>query len=164
MNYFTYRLLSARELLDHKLIDVGNFEYVHQHLSLGGHTGNHFGVVLRNIRPKVKVDNLKDVITSSLESAEKCGFVNYFGLQRFGLQRFGLNMPPAPRVGLAMIQNNVVSHLYSSLYTHAYIHKINTFAGIITLDLHYITNHKIMVDNFRRMIKIPIIAVYPGWI
>ena len=45
---------------------------------------------------------LEDIINSSLEAVKKCGFINYFGLQRLGSRLSG------PRIGLALLQDNPV--------------------------------------------------------
>lgn len=97
-------------------IDIGNFEYVKFPLQLGEHSGNHFKVLLRSLRPKGEREGLaevegslgmgaglEDMINSSLEAVRRCGFVNYFGQQRLGTRLSG------PRIGLALLQDNPVS-------------------------------------------------------
>ena len=84
-------------------IDIGNFEFVNHHVSLGEHMGNRFKVVLRDVKPKHVVDDFVDVVTSSLESVKERGFINYFGLQRFG------GTMTTPRIGLAMLHKDTVN-------------------------------------------------------
>lgn len=107
-------LVQVRDQLTRDGMDIGNFEHVKQHLSIGGHCGNRFKVVLRSVHPKTgvlsPVDGVVDslvqpvesLVTSALQSTEMSGFVNYFGLQRLNTS-LGL-----PRVGLAMLHKDVV--------------------------------------------------------
>lgn len=93
-----------RDLLNHKELDIGSFQYVNRHLNIGGHRGNRFKVLLRSVRPKTEVaESVEGLVTPALQSVETRGFINYFGLQRFNRT---LSMP---RVGLAMMQGDVVS-------------------------------------------------------
>ena len=85
-----------------KEFDVGNFEYIPDHLRLGDHTGNRFNIVLRSLHSAVQVPDLEGVVASSLEAVKRHGFVNYFGLQRFSISL------TAPRIGLALLRNDVV--------------------------------------------------------
>lgn len=98
-----YRLTKTRSCLNHEELDIGNFERVHQHIQLGAHSGNRFKILLRSVRPKGECDGIEDVVDSSLQSVRRCGFINYFGVQRFNRS---LSMP---RIGLALLQDNIVS-------------------------------------------------------
>ena len=92
-----------RDKLNLDEINIGNFEYVSQSLRLGEHSGNHFKVILRDLKPKGEEDNLEHVVTSAIEHTKKYGFINYFGLQRFSRKM------DAPRVGVAILQDNLAS-------------------------------------------------------
>lgn len=70
---------------------VGNFSYSNEKMKLGQLTGNHFEVVLRNVRKEEKKtrpsqidDDLVQVFEDRLKALETYGFINYYGLQRFG--------------------------------------------------------------------------------
>lgn len=76
-------------------LHVGHFTFSPEPLKLGDLSGNHFEIVLRNIRPiddgtadgesqKTSDEELKGNVEQSLESVKKNGFINYFGMQRFG--------------------------------------------------------------------------------
>ena len=99
------RLAKVREALSQHDIEIGNFEYVKAPLLLGGHSGNHFQMLLRSLQPKGEGQwaDLEGVVTSSLEAVGQRGFVNYFGLQRVGRR---LSMP---RIGLHILRNNLAS-------------------------------------------------------
>ena len=82
-------------------IHVGHFNYELEQLKLGDLKGNHFEIILRNVRfvnPKEGKDynksshktieeELKINVEHSLESVKNIGFINYFGMQRFGSHR-----------------------------------------------------------------------------
>ena len=93
-------------------VDIGNCEYVPQHLNVGDHWGNQFSVLLRSLQPaptpageskEVQVQDLEGVVTSCLQAVKRHGFINYFGMQRFGIDLLG------PRIGLALLHKDVVS-------------------------------------------------------
>lgn len=60
-------------------IKVGDFCHVNEGLLLGQLNGNHFTITLRGV-----VADSEDPIRSSADALGRCGFINYFGLQRFG--------------------------------------------------------------------------------
>lgn len=71
---------------------VGHFSFSPEPLKLGDLSGNHFEILLRNVR-LVKEDGgddqedfeqLKVNVDNSLETVREQGFLNYFGMQRFG--------------------------------------------------------------------------------
>ena len=68
----------SKEELNRDGIDIGNFEFVNHHVSLGEHMGNRFKVVLRDVKPKHVVDDFVDVVTSSLESVKERGVYKLF--------------------------------------------------------------------------------------
>ena len=59
-------------------IVLGDFRYCSDLLRLGDLSGNHFVVTLRNVTGQA------EQIETAMESFQKVGFINYFGLQRFG--------------------------------------------------------------------------------
>ncbi|KAK3127799.1 hypothetical protein QOZ80_7AG0578560 [Eleusine coracana subsp. coracana] len=60
-------------------IRVGDFSYVKEGLVLGQLRGNRFAITLRNVAAESD-----DVIKAAVDSLNKNGFINYYGLQRFG--------------------------------------------------------------------------------
>lgn len=66
---------------------VGDYAYEKQKLSLGDAGGNEFVITLRECAPPSgdsSAEEIDAVVTSSIESFRKRGFINYYGLQRFG--------------------------------------------------------------------------------
>ena len=104
--------MRLRAQLSQEEVDIGNCEYVPQHLSLGGHWGNQFSVLLRSLQPtptpmrtreEAQVQDLEGVVASCLQAVEGRGFINYFGMQRLGFDLLG------PRIGLALLHEDIVS-------------------------------------------------------
>lgn len=60
---------------------VGNIQALNEGraLGLGNLTGNHFTVVLRDVR-----EDVREAAQRSVDTLGKKGFINYYGLQRFG--------------------------------------------------------------------------------
>ncbi|XP_037551528.1 pseudouridylate synthase 7 homolog-like protein [Nematolebias whitei] len=89
-------------------------------LKLGRLQGNHFDLVVRNLRPHGPVDEhgsgadvharLAELVEEAVENVKRRGFVNYYGPQRFGSGQ----SVPSDRVGLALLKENMVSavHLF----------------------------------------------------
>ena len=107
----THRLDSV---LDNPLlsqIELGNYEYTNQNIRTGEHSGNHFRIAVRNVRPlQGNSENVRNIIPLAMEHVKKAGFVNYFGPQRFGGELSGA------RIGLAMLQGKHASLLRSQIY------------------------------------------------
>ncbi|XP_053639811.1 pseudouridylate synthase 7 homolog isoform X1 [Cherax quadricarinatus] len=83
----TSQLVSVSRVAPHKLwhatknhrgIELGNFRFRPTPQKLGQLRGNHFRVVLREVK------GTDEVITSAIESLKTTGFINYYGTQRFG--------------------------------------------------------------------------------
>ncbi|KAI9260830.1 pseudouridine synthase [Sporodiniella umbellata] len=73
------RLLAAKDDLMKSGIYIGNYTFVKDGLTLGDLGGNHFTIVLRDVK------NISEAgLQASLESLRDNGFLNYFGMQRFG--------------------------------------------------------------------------------
>ncbi|KAI8647380.1 pseudouridine synthase [Parasitella parasitica] len=73
------RIIMAQEDLMQNGIYLGDFKFVPKGLTLGDLKGNHFTIVLRDIRGANE-----DELELSLRSLQDNGFLNYFGMQRFG--------------------------------------------------------------------------------
>ncbi|XP_013872431.1 pseudouridylate synthase PUS7L isoform X2 [Austrofundulus limnaeus] len=84
-------------------------------LRLGRLQGNHFDLVVRDLRPHGPVDGhrpgpdvharLAELVREAVENVKRRGFVNYYGPQRFGS---GPSVP-SDRVGLALLKEDMVS-------------------------------------------------------
>ncbi|KAI8991489.1 pseudouridine synthase [Mycotypha africana] len=73
------RVLNAQKELQEYDIYIGDFKYVPKGLTLGDLKGNHFTIVLRDV--KGANENELDI---ALQSLRDNGYLNYFGMQRFG--------------------------------------------------------------------------------
>jgi tRNA pseudouridine13 synthase len=67
-------------------------------VKLGGHWGNNFTIIIRNIENK---SNLQEIIEKIFQKFRELGFPNYFGLQRFGNFR-----PNSHIVGHYLLEGN----------------------------------------------------------
>ncbi|MFX0040465.1 MAG: tRNA pseudouridine(13) synthase TruD [Candidatus Heimdallarchaeota archaeon] len=67
-------------------------------VKLGSHWGNHFTIILRNVKSS---KNLEEKLEKYVDFLNKFGFPNYFGLQRFGNYR-----PNSHIVGRYLLENN----------------------------------------------------------
>lgn len=94
-------------------ITIGNFEYADCHLAVGEHKGNHFKIILRNLRSGDHVtpdDDVMAMIPQAIDDVKEGGFINYFGPQRFGRSSCGENISICScLVGLAILKKNYVS-------------------------------------------------------
>ncbi|CEP16132.1 hypothetical protein [Parasitella parasitica] len=73
------RIIMAQEELKLSGIYLGDFKFVPKGLTLGDLGGNHFTIVLRDVRGAKEAD-----LELSLQSLQSNGYLNYFGMQRFG--------------------------------------------------------------------------------
>ena len=64
-------------------------------LRFGDHGGNHFTLILRNIKGK------REQIDAAMKSLCKNGFINYFGLQRFGTTSIGTH-----QIGISLLKGD----------------------------------------------------------
>ena len=84
------KLISAGRTL--RNATLGNFEYKQDKLQLGDLAGNEFVITLRNCQFEgldakaqgIDKATASKVIANSVESLNRDGFINYYGLQRFG--------------------------------------------------------------------------------
>ncbi|KAI8369919.1 pseudouridine synthase [Blakeslea trispora] len=73
------RVVMAQEDLKKSGIYLGDFKFVPNGLTLGDLKGNHFTIVLRDVKGANEQE-----LEFSLQSLKQNGFLNYFGMQRFG--------------------------------------------------------------------------------
>ncbi|KAJ3140043.1 hypothetical protein HK100_010888 [Physocladia obscura] len=84
-------------------IKIGNFKYVKERVNLGDLLGNQFAITLRDVALTEKSDtksekDISEILQTSLDSLQKSGFINYYGMQRFGTRSISTH-----QVGLAML-------------------------------------------------------------
>lgn len=102
-------------------IETGNCEYVEKPIKLGHHKGNHFTIVIRNIKEKNQSENSNKSICDSnnekiiknLENFKEKGFLNYYGLQRFGTYRC-----PSHYLGKLLVEGNIKELVKQYLSPH----------------------------------------------
>lgn len=75
-------------------VRIGDLSYSDEYLELGMLKGNHFGIVLRNVKAAKA-----EIIDTNLEKMKQVGFVNYYGMQRFGTAAVSTHA-----VGLAILK------------------------------------------------------------
>ena len=91
-------------------IRVGNFEYVSEELRLGDLQGNRFEIVLRALST-----SSVDAVEAAAAAVKRCGFINYFGLQRFGSSATS----PTHSVGRCLLRGEwmeAVQHIMAPSY------------------------------------------------
>mmetsp|Transcript_12427 Transcript_12427/g.14001 ORF Transcript_12427/g.14001 Transcript_12427/m.14001 type:complete len:907 (+) Transcript_12427:172-2892(+) len=117
-NIAPLRARKANDYLIDKGIEIGNFERVNWYLQQGMLKGNHFEIILRDLK-RVEIRRSNDSIEerclvcdsshfdAMIKRVQKSGFVNFYGEQRVG------NAGPANEVGVrgsdigrAMLQEN----------------------------------------------------------
>nr|XP_045605127.1 pseudouridylate synthase 7 homolog isoform X2 [Procambarus clarkii] len=100
----TSQLVSVSRVAPHKLfhatknhrgIQLGNFRFRPTPQKLGQLRGNHFRIVLREVKGE------DEVITSGIESLKTTGFINYYGTQRFGTTNI-----PTHVIGRELLKSN----------------------------------------------------------
>lgn len=65
-------------------IALGNFTYATRPLVIGDLLGNHFRILLLNVRSQNNsISSINEVVDKAVTSLKEFGFINYFGLQRF---------------------------------------------------------------------------------
>ncbi|NXU56813.1 PUS7L protein, partial [Turnix velox] len=92
--------------MEKKGMRIHNIHSVQQHLRLGQLKGNHFDIVVRDLKPHSHDSSadLKQRISEAIKNVETKGFVNYYGPQRFGQ---GQNVQ-TDQIGLALLNENMV--------------------------------------------------------
>ncbi|XP_061495900.1 pseudouridylate synthase PUS7L isoform X2 [Rhineura floridana] len=89
-----------------KGVGVSNVHSVSQPLRLGQLQGNHFHVIVRDLKLQSNdcSASLKERICEAIENVKKNGFINYYGPQRFGQ---GQNIR-TDQIGLALLNEELV--------------------------------------------------------
>ncbi|XP_062374468.1 pseudouridylate synthase PUS7L [Sardina pilchardus] len=86
-------------------IRLSDIRAVSEPLHLGRLQGNHFDLVVRDLRPHRSHlhGDLEKLVTEAVANVKMRGFVNYYGPQRFG----NAQSVQADRVGLALLKENM---------------------------------------------------------
>ncbi|NWU95286.1 PUS7L protein, partial [Upupa epops] len=113
----TYQPMVVKKVTPERLKDIGskmekrgmrihNIHSTCQHLRLGQLKGNHFDIVVRDLKQHShdSAADLKERICEAMENVERKGFVNYYGPQRFGQ---GQNVQ-TDQIGLALLNEKMV--------------------------------------------------------
>ncbi|XP_013802705.2 pseudouridylate synthase PUS7L isoform X1 [Apteryx mantelli] len=100
------RLKEIGSRMAKKGIRIHNIHSTCQHLRLGHLKGNHFDIVVRDLKHHSHDSSadLKERICEAIEKVETKGFVNYYGPQRFGQ---GQNVQ-TDQIGLALLNEKMV--------------------------------------------------------
>ncbi|KAM5335502.1 pseudouridylate synthase PUS7L isoform 2-T10 [Glossophaga mutica] len=99
------RLKNIEKEIEKKRMSVFNIRSVDDSLRLGQLKGNHFDIVIRNLKNQINDSvNLRERILEAIESVKNKGFVNYYGPQRFGMGK----KVHTDQIGLALLKNEVV--------------------------------------------------------
>ncbi|XP_003475901.1 pseudouridylate synthase PUS7L isoform X1 [Cavia porcellus] len=99
------RLKNIEKEIAKKRMNVFNIRSVSDSLRLGQLKGNHFDIIIRNLKNKVNDSaNLRERIQEAIENVKTKGFVNYYGPQRFGQGR----KVHTDQIGLALLKSEMV--------------------------------------------------------
>ncbi|KAM8803114.1 pseudouridylate synthase PUS7L isoform 1-T1 [Rhynchonycteris naso] len=99
------RLKNIEKEIKKKRMNVFNIRSVDDCLRLGQLKGNHFDIVIRNVKSHTNDSaNLRERILEAIENVKNKGFVNYYGPQRFGMGR----KVHTDQIGLALLKNEMV--------------------------------------------------------
>uniref|UniRef100_A0A8B9MT36 Pseudouridylate synthase PUS7L n=1 Tax=Accipiter nisus TaxID=211598 RepID=A0A8B9MT36_9AVES len=100
------RLKEIGSKMEKKGMRIHNIHSTCQHLRLGQLKGNHFDIVVRDLKHHSHDSSadLKERISEAMENVETKGFVNYYGPQRFGQ---GQNVQ-TDQIGLALLNEKMV--------------------------------------------------------
>uniref|UniRef100_A0A8C5NV19 Pseudouridylate synthase PUS7L n=1 Tax=Jaculus jaculus TaxID=51337 RepID=A0A8C5NV19_JACJA len=100
------RLKDIEKEIEKKRMNVFNIRSVSDSLRLGQLRGNHFDIVIRNLKNQIHDSaNLRERIVEAIESVKNKGFVNYYGPQRFGKGR----KVQTDQIGLALLKSEMVN-------------------------------------------------------
>uniref|UniRef100_A0A3P9IA45 Pseudouridylate synthase PUS7L n=1 Tax=Oryzias latipes TaxID=8090 RepID=A0A3P9IA45_ORYLA len=90
-------------------MQVSHVHKVGEPLKLGRLRGNHFDLVVRNIKPHRTASfadaDLEGLVKEAVENVKTTGFVNYYGPQRFG----SCQTVQSNQVGLALLKEDMVN-------------------------------------------------------
>ncbi|CAI9167882.1 unnamed protein product [Rangifer tarandus platyrhynchus] len=99
------RLKNIEKEVEKKRMNVFNIRSVEDSLRLGQLKGNHFDIVIRNLKNQINDSaNLRERILEAIENVKNKGFVNYYGPQRFGMGR----KVHTDQIGLALLKSETV--------------------------------------------------------
>nr|XP_036865611.1 pseudouridylate synthase 7 homolog-like protein isoform X1 [Manis javanica]XP_036865620.1 pseudouridylate synthase 7 homolog-like protein isoform X1 [Manis javanica] len=99
------RLKNIEKEIEKKRMNLFNIRSADDFLRLGQLKGNHFDIVIRNLRnQKNDSANLRERILEAIENVKNKGFVNYYGPQRFGMGR----KVHTDQIGLALLKSEMV--------------------------------------------------------
>ncbi|KFV88686.1 Pseudouridylate synthase 7 homolog-like, partial [Struthio camelus australis] len=100
------RLKEIGSRMEKKGMRIHNIHSACQHLRLGQLKGNHFDIVVRDLKHHSHDSSadLKERICEAMEKVETKGFANYYGPQRFGQ---GQNVQ-TDQIGLALLNEKMV--------------------------------------------------------
>uniref|UniRef100_H0XWJ2 Pseudouridylate synthase PUS7L n=2 Tax=Otolemur garnettii TaxID=30611 RepID=H0XWJ2_OTOGA len=99
------RLKNIAKDLEKKRMSVFNIRSVDNSLRLGQLKGNHFDIVIRNLKNQINDSaNLRERILEAIENVKNKGFVNYYGPQRFGKGK----KVHTDQIGLALLKSEMV--------------------------------------------------------
>ncbi|XP_059538600.1 pseudouridylate synthase PUS7L [Myotis daubentonii] len=99
------RLKDIEKEIKKKRMNVFNIRSADDSLRLGQLKGNHFDIVIRNLKNQVNDSaNLRERILEAIENVKHKGFVNYYGPQRFGIGR----KVHTDQIGLALLKSEMV--------------------------------------------------------
>ncbi|KAM5287825.1 pseudouridylate synthase PUS7L [Ctenodactylus gundi] len=99
------RLKNIEKEIKKKRMNVFNIRCVGDSLRLGQLKGNHFDIVIRNLKNKINDSAaLKERVLEAIENVKIKGFVNYYGPQRFGKGR----KVHTDQIGLALLKNEMM--------------------------------------------------------
>ncbi|XP_070263904.1 pseudouridylate synthase PUS7L isoform X2 [Myotis yumanensis] len=99
------RLKDIEKEIKKKRMNVFNIRSVDDSLRLGQLKGNHFDIVIRNLKNQINDSaNLRERILEAIENVKHKGFVNYYGPQRFGMGR----KVHTDQIGLALLKSEMV--------------------------------------------------------
>ncbi|KFQ18199.1 Pseudouridylate synthase 7 homolog-like, partial [Merops nubicus] len=113
----TYQPMVVRKVTPERLKEIGskmekkgmrihNIHPACQHLRLGQLKGNHFDIIVRDLKPHSHDTSadLKERISEAMENVKTKGFVNYYGPQRFGQGQ----SVQTDQIGLALLNEKMV--------------------------------------------------------
>ncbi|XP_074422372.1 pseudouridylate synthase PUS7L isoform X2 [Larus michahellis] len=100
------RLKEIGSKMEKKGLRILNIHSACQHLRLGQLKGNHFDIVVRDLKchSHDSSADLKQRISEAMENVETKGFVNYYGPQRFGQGQH----VQTDQIGLALLNEKMV--------------------------------------------------------
>ncbi|XP_076862856.1 pseudouridylate synthase PUS7L-like isoform X2 [Brachyhypopomus gauderio] len=99
------RLLKVAHEFERRGMQLSHIRSASEPLRLGRLQGNHFDLVIRDVRPhgKCSSTDLEKLVKEAVENVKTRGFVNYYGPQRFGNSQ----SIQADQVGLALLKEDM---------------------------------------------------------